>query len=90
LTECESLDDVGVARKERTMATRTSAQEERIATLQYVMNVISLLDGETPRRSALPEVMDLRALLPRSLEFEPMDDPWGELLELPARSRFND
>jgi hypothetical protein len=72
------------------MATRTSAQEERIATLQYVMNVIALLDGETPRRSALPEAIDLRALLPRSVDVEPLDDPWGEFLELPARSRFND
>ena len=72
------------------MATRTSAQEERIATLQYVMNVIALLDGETPRRSSLPEVIDLRALLPRSIDIEPLDDPWGEFLELPSRSRFND
>lgn len=54
------------------------------------MNVIALLDGETPRRSALPEAIDLRFLLPRSLEYEPLDDPWGEYLELPARSRFDD
>ena len=65
------------------MAVRTDQQAERIATLRSVMNVIALLDGETPRRSALPEVLDLRALLPRSLECDCGDDPWAAVLVQP-------
>ena len=72
------------------MATRTDAQEERIATLRSVMNVIAMLDGETPRRSTLPEAVYLRALLPRAIDHDPLDDPWGEYLYLPVKPGFND
>ena len=70
------------------MAVRTSAMEERIATLRSVMNVIALLDGETPRHSSLPEAVDLRALLPRSFDQDASDDPWAELMLEQVRPRL--
>ena len=67
------------------MAARTDAQEERIATLRSVMNVIALLDAEAPRRRTMPEAIDLRALLPLAFELDPGEDPWAESL---AQSRL--
>ena len=65
------------------MAIRSDAQEERIATLRSVMNVIALLDGEAPRRRTLPEAVDLRALLPVAPDLDPGQDPWVEFLAQP-------
>ena len=67
------------------MAVRTDAQEERIATLRSVMNVIALLDGEAPRRRTMPEAVDLRALLPLAFELDSSEGPWAEFL---AQSRL--
>jgi hypothetical protein len=64
------------------MAVRTDAQEERIATLRSVMNVIALLDGEGARRGTLPEAVDLRALLPLTVD-QDSEDPWFSYLARP-------
>lgn len=70
------------------MALRTDAQAERIATLRSVMNVIALLDAEPPRRSALSEAVDLRALLPWPLATETNDDdPWSKVMAHPITIR---
>jgi hypothetical protein len=61
------------------MATRTSAQDERIATLISVMRVISLVDRDTPRRSAVPEVVNLAVLMPKTLKHGQAVDPWAEI-----------
>ena len=61
------------------MAVRTDAQEERIATLRSVMNVIALLDGEGARRGTQPEAIDLRAMLTLAVD-QDSEDPWFSYL----------
>lgn len=61
------------------MATRTSAQDERIATLISVMKVISVADRDTPRRGALPEIVNLAVLMPKTLRHKQAVDPWAEI-----------
>ena len=61
------------------MATRTNAQEERIATLRSVMNVIAILDQTSPRRAASNNGFDLRPLGPR-FEFCELDESWDDFL----------
>ena len=60
------------------MATRTNAQEERLATLRSVMNVIAILDQSAPRRAASNNGFDLRALLPPLSEHD-ADENWDDL-----------
>jgi hypothetical protein len=67
------------------MATRTSAQEERIATLRSVMNVIAILDQTSPRRAAPNHGFDLRPLLPR-FDDSGNDDCWDDF-QFPAPQR---
>jgi hypothetical protein len=62
--------------KEAGMATRTNAQEERLATLRSVMNVIAILDQVSPERATARHGFDLRPLLPRA-ETE-TDESWDE------------
>jgi hypothetical protein len=64
------------------MATRTNAQEERLATLQSVMNVIAILDQSTPRRAAPNNGFDLRSLLPSVTEPD-ADDYWDNFRASP-------
>jgi hypothetical protein len=59
------------------MATRTNAQEERLATLRSVMNVISILDQTSPRRAEQRHGFDLRPLLPQLSETDG-DQSWDE------------
>jgi len=59
------------------MATRTSAHEERLATLRSVMNVIAILDQSSPRRAAQHNGFDLRALLPTDWTSE-ADESWDD------------
>lgn len=59
------------------MATRTNAHEERLATLRSVMNVISILDQQSPRRVSANRGIDLRPLLP-ALGFAESDESWDE------------
>ena len=59
------------------MATRTNAQEERLATLRSVMNVIAILDQTSPRRAAQRHGFDLRPLMPPISAAEG-DENWDE------------
>lgn len=61
------------------MASRTSAQDERIATLISVMRVISLVDRDTLRCNAVPEVVNLAVLMPKILKHKHAVDPWAEI-----------
>jgi hypothetical protein len=65
--------------QERTagMATRTSAHEERLATLRSVMNVIAILDQTSPRRAAQRNGFDLRPLVPMEWVSD-ADESWDE------------
>ena len=67
------------------MATRTNAHEERLATLQSVMNVISILDQSASRRAAQNNGFDLRALIPTTWATE-TDESWDDF-RLPAPAR---
>jgi hypothetical protein len=59
------------------MATRTSAHEERLATLRSVMNVIAILDQTSPRRAAVRNGFDLRPLVPIEWMGD-TDENWDE------------
>jgi hypothetical protein len=59
------------------MATRTSAHEERLATLRSVMNVIAILDQTSPRRAAQRNGFDLRPLVPMEWVSD-ADESWDE------------
>ena len=64
------------------MATRTNANEERLATLRSVMNVIAILDQSASRRAAHNNGFDLRALIPTNWIFE-TEESWDDF-RLPA------
>lgn len=66
------------------MATRVNAHEERLATLNSVMNVISVLDQSAPRRTVTDRWLDLRALLPAFETEHDGDDNWAQFLAPPA------
>jgi hypothetical protein len=70
--------------QERTagMATRTSAHEERLATLRSVMNVIAILDQTSPRRAAQRNGFDLRPLVPMEWVSD-ADESWDEFKMVP-------
>jgi hypothetical protein len=59
------------------MATRTSAHEERLATLRSVMNVIAILDQTSSRRAVRNNGFDLRALMPFTWATAE-EDSWDE------------
>lgn len=65
------------------MASRLNAQEERLATLRSVMNVIAILDHSAPERARPNHGFDLRPLLP-PLQSEGVDESWDDYL-FPAR-----
>lgn len=66
------------------MATRMNAQEERLATLRSVMNVIALLDQSSPQRARPHQGFDLRPLAPLR-ETGEHDDSWDAFLCPPSR-----
>jgi hypothetical protein len=59
------------------MATRTSAHEERLATLRSVMNVIAILDQTSPRRAVQGNGFDLRSLVPMEWTSD-SDENWDD------------
>jgi hypothetical protein len=65
------------------MATRTSAHEERLATLRSVMNVIAILDQTSPRRAAERNGFDLRSLVPMDWACD-ADESWDEFRIAPG------
>jgi hypothetical protein len=67
------------------MATRTNAHEEQLASLRSVMNVISILDQSSSRRAAQNNGFDLRALIPTTWATE-TDESWDDFC-LPAPVR---
>ena len=66
------------------MATRMNVQEERLATLRSVMNVIAILDRSSSARAQCNRGFDLRPLLP-PLENGAYDDSWDEFLHPSSR-----
>ena len=68
------------------MATRTNANEERLATLRSVMNVISILDQSASRRAVQNNGFDLRALIPLGWATEG-DESWDEFRLPPPDTR---
>jgi hypothetical protein len=63
------------------MATRTNAQEERLATLRSVMNVIAILDQSAPRRADQQRGFDLRPLL-RQISDHDAEESWDEFRQM--------
>ena len=59
------------------MAIRTDANEERLATLRSVMNVIAILDQSASRRSAQNNGFDLRSLIPTDWATE-TEESWDD------------
>lgn len=58
------------------MATRVNAHEERLATLNSIMNVIAILDMGAPRRSVTDRWIDVRALMPVVDADQSVDESW--------------
>ena len=58
------------------MATRINAHEERLATLNSIMNVIAILDLSSPRRSVSDRWIDVRALMPVVENEADVEDEW--------------
>lgn len=65
------------------MATRINAHEERLATLNSIMNVIAILDMGAPRRSVSDRWIDLRALMPSVEHDSEIDEPWDQFFARP-------
>ena len=63
------------------MATRTNAQEERLATLRSVMNVIAILDQSASLRADQQRGFDLRPLL-RQISNHDTEDSWDEFRQM--------
>ncbi len=60
------------------MATRVNAREEKMATLQSVMNVIATLDHDHPPRAFQGRPIDFRGLL--QAQAPELDEEWSETL----------
>ena len=60
------------------MATRLNGHEERLATLNSVMNVLAVLEQSHPRRSVADRWLDLRMSLPAVEGPQTGDESWDD------------